>query len=141
MSFTDLFKSGEHSRNLSHFASLVNLARISDTGLSEKEQTLLARFAHKLGISEAEQKAVLKNPEKFPIDPPISHDDRLRRLHDLFTIIFADYVIEEDEHTLLIRYGIGLGFNESDSKSLIARTIQIYTGGLAFEDFKYLLNK
>lgn len=140
MSFTDLFKSGEHSRNLSHFASLVNIA-IVDEGLSPKEEMLLARFATKLSLSDDQLKAVLEDPKAFPIDPPISHDDRLRRLHDLFKIIFADYIIEKDEQGLLERYAIGLGFSEDNAKSLIARTIKIYTGGLDFEDYKYLLNK
>lgn len=140
MSFTNLFESGNHSRNLSHFASLVQAAH-AGTDLTEEEVVLLARFARKLGIHDSEHKAVLKDPTGYPINPPVSHDERLRRLHDLFTIIIADHIIEEDEHAFLERYAVGLGFDHGTATAIIKRTIQIYTGGIDFEDYKYLLDK
>jgi uncharacterized tellurite resistance protein B-like protein len=140
MSFTDLFKSGEHSRNLSHFASLVTLASIQGE-IKETEAKLLKRFARKLDITEQEIEKVLKNPTKFPINPPNSADERLERMHDLFKIVFADHEIDDEEHQFLEIYAIGLGYTEELAAKLIKRSIQIYMGGLDFEDYRYLLNK
>lgn len=140
MSFTDLFESGEHSRNLGHFASIANIAAI-DGELNEEEEKLLRRFARKLDIAETEYEEVLENPGKYPINPPNSSEKRLERMHDLFEMIFADHSIDDHERFLIERYAIGLGYSTELAQKLIKRSIQIYEGGLDFEDYRYLLNK
>ena len=100
MSFTDLFESGEHGRNLGHFASIANIASI-DGAINPEEEKLLKRFAIKLNIEESEYIEVLKNPSKYPINPPNSADRRLERMHDLFEMIFADHEIDDHERFLI----------------------------------------
>lgn len=140
MSFSDLFGSGEHLRNLSHFASIVNLAAI-DGEINEEEDQLLKRFARKLDINKDEYKKVLANPTSFPITGSNSVERRLERLHDLFKIIFADHEIDNEEIELIKRYAIGLGFSSQASEGIIERSIQIFSGQLSFEDYRYLLEK
>jgi uncharacterized tellurite resistance protein B-like protein len=140
MSFTDLFESGEHQRNLGHFASIANIAAI-DGALKEEEVTLLRRFARKLDVSENEYEEVLKNPSKYPINPPNDADRRLERMHDLFEMIFSDHEIDDHERSLVERYAIGLGYTEELASQLIKRSIEIYSGGLDMEDYRYLLNR
>lgn len=140
MSFLDLFGSGEHLRNLGHFAAIVNLAAI-DGEINEKEEAQLQKFARKLDIDESEYKKVLQNPTAFPIQPPNSVERRLERLHDLFTIIFSDHEIDAEEADLLKKYAIGLGFSSETSDAIINRSIDIFSGHLNFEDYRYLLNK
>ncbi|HBY67212.1 MAG TPA: hypothetical protein DEG69_05270 [Flavobacteriaceae bacterium] len=140
MSFTDLFETGHHSRNLSHFASIANMAAI-DVELNEEEEKLLKRFAQKLDIDEDEYQQVVKNPSKFPINPPNNSDRRLERMHDLFEMIFADHKIDDQERFLIERYAIGLGYTEELAAKLIKRSIEIYDGGLNLEDYRYLLNR
>jgi uncharacterized tellurite resistance protein B-like protein len=140
MSFTDLFESGEHKRNLGHFASIVSIAAV-DGALDPDEEKMLKRFARKLDIDESEYTEVIKNPTKYPINPPNSADKRLERRHDLFEMIFADHEIDEDERHLVEKYAIGLGYTEQLATKLIKRSIDIYNGGLDLEDYRYLLNK
>ena len=140
MSFSDLFGSGEHLRNLSHFASIVNLASV-DGEINEQEEKLLQRFARKLDISESEYAKVLENPKSFPITGYNSVEKRLERLHDLFRIIFADHNIDDEEAELIKRYSIGLGFSSQASDGIIKRSIQIFQGQLSFDDYRYLLEK
>lgn len=140
MSFTDLFESGEHKRNLGHFASIANIASINGE-LNEFEEKLLRRFARKLDISEEMYEMVLKNPSKYPINPPMDADRRLERMHDLFEMIFADHEIDENERKLIEKYAIGLGYTEELAAKLIKRSIEIYDGGLDMDDYRYLLNK
>ncbi|MGB3343179.1 MAG: TerB family tellurite resistance protein [Aequorivita sp.] len=140
MSFTDLFESGEHSRNLGHFASIANMATVDGT-LSTEEEKMLKSFAHKLNISEAEYERILKDPTGYPINPPNSAERRLERMHDLFQMIFADNTIDDHERFLIEKYAIGLGYDAKTAQHLIKRSIQIYSGGLDFEDYRYLLNK
>lgn len=140
MSISDLFGSGEHLRNVGHFAAIVNLASV-DGEINPQEEAQLQRFAAKLDISEEEYKKVLKEPGSFPISPSNSIEHRLQRLHDLFTIIFADHWIDEEEKELLKKYAIGLGFSHQASEGIIERSIQIFSGQLNFEDYRYLLEK
>lgn len=140
MSFTDLFESGEHSRNVGHFASIVSMAAV-DGALNSEEEKLLVRFARKLDINEDEYEEILKNPSKYPINPPNDADRRLERMHDLFEIIFADHEIDDHERFLLEKYAIGLGYTAELAQKLIKRSIQIYDGGLDMEDYRYLLNR
>ena len=140
MSFVDLFGSGEHLRNLGHFAAIVNLAAI-DGEINAKEEIQLQRFARKLDIDESEYNKVLQNPTSFPIQPPNTVERRLERLHDLFTIIFSDHEIDDEEADLLRKYAIGLGFSSETSDAIIRRSIDIFSGHLNFEDYRYLLNK
>jgi uncharacterized tellurite resistance protein B-like protein len=140
MSFSDLFGTGEHLRNLGHFAAIVNLAA-ADGDINKKEEAQLRRFARKLDIEEEEYSKILKNPTAFPIHPNNTVEGRLEQLHDLFTIIYADKYIEEEEEELLKRYAIGLGFSQKQSEGIIKRSIQIFSGQISFDDYKHLLNK
>ncbi|SRR5690554_417240 len=140
MSFTDLFEKGEHSRNLSHFASIVNMATVNGK-LGAEEERLLKQFAVKLDIDENEYEKIFKNPMIYPINPPNSAERRLERMHDLFKIIFVDHVIDDHERFLLEKYAIGLGYSVDQARDLINKSIRIYTGGLSFDDYRYLLNR
>ena len=140
MSFTDLFESGEHKRNIGHFASIVNMAAV-DGELNAEEEKLLRRFARKLDIDESEYEEILKNPKQFPMNPPNDADRRLERMHDLFEMIFADHEIDDHERKLIEKYAIGLGYTDEVAAKLIKRSIEIYQGGLDMEDYRYLLNR
>ena len=140
MSFSDLFGSGEHLRNLGHFASIVNLAAV-DGDINSEEEEQLRRFAKKLDIDEEEYSLVLKNPKSFPINPHNNVQERLERLYDLLKIIFSDHEIDEEEMDLLKKYAIGLGFSGEASEGIIRRSVQIFSGKLDFDDYLYLLRK
>ncbi|MEP6261528.1 MAG: TerB family tellurite resistance protein [Gillisia sp.] len=140
MSFLDLFGSGEHLRNLGHFAAIVNMAAV-DGEITPGEEILLRRFASKLDVSDDEYNKVIENPNLFPIHPPNSYERRISTLHDLFVIIYANHEMDEEEAILLKKYAIGLGFSEAQADKIITRSIQIFTGALDFEDYKYLLTR
>lgn len=140
MSFTDLFESGEHSRNLGHFAAIANIASV-DGAINPEEEKMLKRFARKLDIEEDEYAAVLKNPSKYPINPPNDSERRLERIHDLFQMIFVDHDIDDHERFLIEKYAIGLGYTSEIAQDLIKRSVAIYSGGLSLEDYRYLLNR
>lgn len=140
MSFVDLYSSGEHRRNLAHFAAMASLAAV-DGVVSKEEKLLLDRFANKLDISPEEYKTVMKKENKYPIDPPISSERRLERLFDLFQVIFADHDIDEQELILVKKYAIGLGFTNENADKVIKKSIAIFKGRIAFEDYLYLLQR
>ena len=140
MSFTDLFDTGEHRRNLGHFAAIANMATV-DGELNAEETKLLKRFAVKLEIDETEYVDIVENARRYPINPPNNSEKRLERLHDLFRMIFVDHTIDDHERFLIEKYAIGLGFSAERAKVLIERSIQIFQGGIDFDDYLYLLDK
>ncbi|MDF4201782.1 TerB family tellurite resistance protein [Maribacter sp. SA7] len=140
MSFADLYSSGEHRRNLAHFAALATLASI-DGEISTEEKKLLDRFARKLDITESEYKEVFKKENKYPIDSTPDSEKRLERLYDLFRIVYSDHEIDDEERLLIKKYAIGLGFTGEKADKVIERSVAIFGGKFDFEDYLYLLKK
>lgn len=140
MPILDLYNHSEKRRNLAHFAAIATLAAV-DGEVNPQEMRLLQSFAHKLDISEAEFKEVMKKSNKYPIDPQNSSVKRLERLFDLFKIIFADNEFDDDEMVLLKKYAIGLGYTSEKADKIIEKSIAIFRGRIDFEDYLYLLKK
>jgi uncharacterized tellurite resistance protein B-like protein len=124
---------------LAHFAAIATLATV-DGELNPEEFALLNQFAEKLDITEEEYKEVIKNSNKYPIDPPSSSKKRLERLYDLFRIIFADHVIDTGEMVLIKKYAIGMGYSHDDADKIISRSVEVFSGKLSLDDYLYLLN-
>ncbi len=138
MSFYELFKKGHQTRNKAHFASIASIA-ILDGKISEEEQSLLQSLAAKLGVDKSDMANILKNPAQYPIVPSNSAEERLERMHDLFDMIFTDHNIDVKELVLIKKYAIGLGYNTINANELIHHSIEIYTGGISFNEYKYLI--
>ncbi len=140
MSFSDLFESGSRLRNLTHFSSLVKLAAV-DGAINTDEEIVLKKLADKLDIEEPDYKKVVAHPNDFPISVPNTNIERLERLYDVLTLIFADCKMTQEEERLLKRYAVALGFSSDDSQTVIDRSIKILGGKLSFEDYLYLLRR
>lgn len=140
MAIADLYTSGEHRRNLAHFAALATLASV-DGEVSTEEKQLLDRFATKLDITQAEYNEVLKKENKYPIEAPHDSEKRLERLYDLFRIVYSDHEMDPEEKILVKKYAIGLGFSGDKADQVIERSVQIFGGKLDFEDYLYLVKK
>tara|TARA_B100001059_G_scaffold120811_1_gene120923 strand:+ start:452 stop:895 length:444 start_codon:yes stop_codon:yes gene_type:complete len=138
MSFYELFKKGHQTRNKAHFASIASIA-MTDGKISEDEQNLLQTLAIKLGVNKSDMATILKNPAQYPIVPSNSADERLERMHDLFDMIFSDQKIDAKELVLIKKYAIGLGYNSSSANELIQDSIEIYTGKISYNEYKYLI--
>tara|TARA_B100000497_G_scaffold9624_1_gene10542 strand:- start:28 stop:462 length:435 start_codon:yes stop_codon:yes gene_type:complete len=138
MSFYELFKKGHQTRNKAHFASIASIA-MTDGKISEDEQNLLQTLAIKLGVNKSDMATILKNPAQYPIVPSNSADERLERMYDLFDMIFSDQKIDAKELVLIKKYAIGLGYNSSSANELIQDSIEIYTGKISYNEYKYLI--
>ena len=103
MSFSSLFESGKSARNKSHYATMVRIAQSHDK-ISEEETKVLERFKSKLDISDTDCAAIFKNPAAYPVTPPTNSEERIQWLHDLFKIVFADHMMDDEEYKLLRRY-------------------------------------
>jgi len=140
MSISDLYASGSHKENKSHFASIVRLALV-DNVIKKGEQKLLGHLAKGLGITKEEYKDILKNHHKYPIEPPVSYDDRIERLYNLTNMILADNEIGKNQVFLLQKIAIGLGFLKQNVKRLNYEAIHLVMNEVNLDDFIIAIKK
>ena len=134
MSFSDLFDSGFKKRNESHFAAIVRVAMADDV-ITDDEKAFLDRLAQRLEIGENDYKAILKNYNSHPINPPASYDLRLERLYDLVRMVHVDTITGDDEMALLKKIAVGLGFHAVNVKYIIDKALTLVNNGADLDDF------
>jgi hypothetical protein len=140
MPIVDLYKHGEGRSNLAHFAALATLANL-DNIITREEREILDYFAAKLGITDAEYKEVMKEENKYPIESPLTHEERMERLYDFFRIIVSDFDMQKAQLHMVETYAIALGFSPEKAKNVIEKSIKIFSGQIDLQDYMYLMEK
>lgn len=140
MSISDLYSSGAHNKNISHFANIVRLA-LADNIIKKGEQKLLNRMAKNLGITKEEFKDILKNHQDYPIKPPVSYDERIERLFNLTRMIMADNKISKQQIVLLQRISIGLGFPKNNVKKINYEAIHLVMNDTNLDEFTRVIKE
>lgn len=134
MAFSDLFISGAQKENIAHFSSIVRLALVDEV-ISDGEKQLLDRMAIGLNISKRKYDEILKNPNKYPTTPLVSHDNRIERLYNLTKMIFADNEAIEKEAAILVKVGVALGFPIENVDKIAEEAIQLAMNDISLENF------
>ncbi|WP_405574091.1 TerB family tellurite resistance protein [Winogradskyella sp. Asnod2-B02-A] len=124
MSFSDLFDSGFKKRNEDHFAAIVRVA-MSDGVITDKERAFLDRLATRLDISDHDYKDIIENYNTHPINAPLSYDERLERLFDLARMVWADDIEGPNQHWLLEKLCVGLGFHAQNVKYIADKALAL----------------
>ena len=140
MSISDLYSSGKHKQEIGHFASIVKIAK-TDAIITEGEQKLLNRAASRLNISEEEYKLILKNPEQYPVNAPVSYDERIERLYRLTKMVFADDNVSKEEVTLLQKVAVALHFPTDNVEKVCDEAIHLVLNDNDLEDFTAAIKK
>lgn len=138
MTISDLFPTGLHEQNTGHYATIVRLALL-DGIINKKELKLLKKLANRLDISKEEYKAILKNPMNYPVNPPVSYDERLERLYDLTRMLFMDRNPTIDKVSMMNRIAIGLGFPVEKAVHIVQTAIKFFLKEPDVEDFKKVI--
>ncbi|SFU68739.1 Uncharacterized conserved protein, tellurite resistance protein B (TerB) family [Pustulibacterium marinum] len=135
MAFSDLYSSGFLDRNRDHFASIVRVA-LSDGEINEEERAFIDRLAHNLEIPDSQKEEILKNPAKYPINPPVLYEARLERLYDIARIVYADHLADDEEMNMMIKLGIGLGFSPGNVEFIVKKAMHLLSLKVDLETFK-----
>ncbi|MFA5556071.1 MAG: TerB family tellurite resistance protein [Flavobacteriaceae bacterium] len=139
MSFSELFDSGFKTRNKGHFSAIVRVA-LSSGAISEKEKQFLDKLAHQLEMSEEEYAEILKDPTKYPINPPYLHINRLERLFDLGRMVRYDEGLKEKQKDVLTRFAIALGFTPSNVEYIVDKALKLIDKSVDLDTFLYEMN-
>jgi len=79
-----------------HIKNLLALAK-ADGVLHPKEEALLFKIAHKYGLKDRQVKQLLETEEKFTMNVPDNHNDKMNLLYDLVLMVYADEVVDKHE--------------------------------------------
>jgi hypothetical protein len=79
-----------------HIKNLLALARV-DGHLHVKEEKLLFKIGKRYGLKERQIKEILSSKEKYKINVPDNHNDKMNLLYDLLLMIYADEVVDPHE--------------------------------------------
>ncbi|GAB5564798.1 MAG: TerB family tellurite resistance protein [Winogradskyella sp.] len=140
MSISDLFESGFKKRNEDHFAAIVRVA-MSDGIINDAEKAFLDRLATRLDITESDYKAILKDYNSHPINPPVSYDMRLERLYDLARMVWADHIEGPNQLGLLEKLCVGLGFNQDNVKYIADKALTLVHYEVDLDEFTDRMKK
>ena len=140
MSISDLYSSGVHKREISRFANLVKLA-LSNNIIANEEQELIDKLAIKLNITEVEYSQILKNPNDFPIIPPVDYKNRIDHLYNLVKMVFADNEATDGQIGILNKITIGLGFSKDHYQAVTTEAVHQIMNNGTIEAFTEAIKK
>lgn len=134
MSLLDLFTSGEHKHAKTYFAALVKLA-FADGILEKEELNFLKKMSVKLGIEDDEFTKILKNPDKYPLDPPMDYNDRIEQLYNFTGMIYASHEIKPEEEAVIEKLAVNLGFPVKNARAITHKAVELLNHKTKFDDF------
>jgi uncharacterized membrane protein YebE (DUF533 family) len=79
-----------------HIKNLLALAKV-DGHVHPKEEALLYKIGKRYGLKDRQVKLLLDDQEKFSLNVPDNHNDRMNLLYDLILMVYADDVIDKHE--------------------------------------------
>ena len=79
-----------------HIKNLLALAK-ADGFIHEKEEKMLFKIGRRYGLKDRQIKTLVDSDEKFKINVPDNHQDKMNVLYDLMLMVYADGVVEKRE--------------------------------------------
>lgn len=134
MLYQDIYDSGFKDRNRGHFAAIARVA-YNDGVYTTKEREFIDALAHKLDISEEDYKAILKDPNGYPVNPPYLQDQRIERLYDLARMVFINHILGPDQKSTLRKFTSALGFS-GNIQLITDKALSLLVMEYTLEDFK-----
>jgi len=79
-----------------HIKNLLALAK-ADGHMHPKEEALLYKIAKRYGLKDKQIKQLVDANEKFEVNVPDNHNDKMNLLYDLILMVYADEVVDKHE--------------------------------------------
>lgn len=79
-----------------HIKNLLALAK-ADGNMHPKEEALLYKIGKRYGLKDRQVKTLIDTDEKFEMNVPDNHNDKMNLLYDLILMVYADEVVDKHE--------------------------------------------
>ncbi len=110
MGIIDAYENAEFRNRISVLATLIKLS-LADGVLDENEMKIIAKVARQYGLLDPDDlQFIIKNYEKYSLEPTYNYEERIEQLYHLTKIIYADGKIDKNELRILKNAIIALGF-------------------------------
>lgn len=123
-----VYESGEQAALKSQFYNLMMIARADGT-IENDEQLLLNKLSERLSLSTDEVKQVMEDEVKYPFIAPVSKEDRFERYVQLINMVVQDGKISKSEESLVLKYGVGLGFDNENIEAYYSKILSLLVSG------------
>lgn len=127
------YESGGHTAREGIFSNLVQLARI-DGKVDPKEAAMLERIAQRLSLTPEQARDIMKNPEDYPMVPPVEKEERFERMIQFVQMTRVDGNVSPEELAMMTRYGVALGFDEHQIDAIESEILRKLQEGLSSEE-------
>jgi uncharacterized membrane protein YebE (DUF533 family) len=79
-----------------HIKNLLSLAK-ADGFVHDKEKAVLMKIGRRYGLKDRQIIQLMESDEKFNLNVPDNHKDKMNLLYDLMLMVFADGVVDKNE--------------------------------------------
>jgi uncharacterized membrane protein YebE (DUF533 family) len=79
-----------------HIKNLLALAKV-DGHMHEKEEALLYKIGQRYGLKDWQIQELVDSDDKYEINVPDNHNDKMNLLYDLILMVYADEVVDTHE--------------------------------------------
>jgi uncharacterized tellurite resistance protein B-like protein len=135
MGILDAFDHPAHKNKVSVLATLIKLS-LADNVLDESEMKIIERIAKKYGIIIPEElDYIIKNHEKYSIEPTYSLDERIEQLYYLAKVVYADGKIDKSELKILKNTIVALGFSPKKLDEIYETTVGLIADETDLDEF------
>ncbi len=141
MAIFDSYDNAEFRNKISVLATLVKLSLV-DGILEENEMKIITRVARDYGFNDNDQVLyIIKNYDKYVIEPAYNYDKRIEELYNLTKIIYADGHIDEKELKILKNAIVALGFPAKNLDVIFETAVGLIADDADLEKFNKGIKK
>ncbi len=141
MTILDAYENAEFRNRISVLATLVKLS-LADGVLDENEMKIITKVARDYGLIDQDQILyIIKNYDKYSIEPAYNYDERIEELYNLTKIIYADGNIDEKELKILKNAIVALGFPSKNSDKIFETAVGLIADNADLETFSKAIKK
>ncbi len=141
MGIIDAYENAEFRNKISVLATLIKLSFI-DGVLDPNEMEIIQKVAREYGLLDPEDLVYLiKNYDKYTLEPAYNYDERIEQLYYLSKIIYADGHIDKNELKVLKNAIVALGFPPQNVDIIYETAIGKIVDDADLEEFTEAIKK
>jgi len=103
---------------------------------------IITRVARDYGLLDQDDILyIIKNYEKYSLEPTYNYDERIEQLYNLTKIIYADGHIDKNELKILKKAIVALGFPAKNADMIYETAVGLIVDEADLEDFNKAIKK
>jgi len=141
MGIIDAYENAEFRNKISVIATLIKMS-LADGVLDDNEMKIITKVARSYGIIDpSDLLYIIKNYEKYSLEPTYNYEERIEQLYNLTKIIYADGHIDRAELKLLKNAILSLGFPAKNLDAIYEKAVGLIVDDADIDTFTREIKK